>query len=108
VRAQEDSELPLQLLSGGNLPGFLVQLKDVSFAYPGGPTLFAGADVSVTSSSRLVLLGENGNGKTTLLKVVRSLNRSAPAHAHAPRVLLPMLMRSARLLASFRVHALIC
>jgi len=69
---QEDMELPLQLLSGGNLPGFLVQLKDVSFRYSETtPLLFEGVEVSVTSSSRLVLLGENGNGKTTLLKVSR-------------------------------------
>ena len=68
---REDMELPLQLKSGGELPGFIVQMRGVAFGYPGtGTTLFSGADFSVTSQSRVVLLGENGNGKTTLVKIM--------------------------------------
>ncbi len=69
---QEDMELPLQLKSGGELPGFIVQMRGVAFGYPGAgnKTLFSGADFSVTSQSRIVLLGENGNGKTTLVKIM--------------------------------------
>lgn len=67
---QEDVELPLNLASGGELDGFLVQMIGVSFGYPGHKQLFSGADFGVTSKSRIVLLGENGNGKTTLVKLL--------------------------------------
>lgn len=67
---QEDVELPLNLEAGGELEGFLIQAHSVGFNYPGGPTLFSGADFGVDSKSRIVLLGENGNGKTTLVKLL--------------------------------------
>ena len=67
---QEDVELPLNLAAGGELDGFLIQALGVSFRYPGGPVLFSGADFGVNSKSRIVLLGENGNGKTTLVKLL--------------------------------------
>ena len=67
----EDAELPLALKAGGELAGFAVQVKDVAFAYgPELPTLFRGAEMGVDSKSRIVLLGENGNGKTTLVKLL--------------------------------------
>ena len=37
---------------------------------PPGPVLFHGCSFSVHSKSRIVLLGENGNGKTTLVKLL--------------------------------------
>jgi len=68
---QEDGELPLSLKAGGELPGFAVQVKNVSFRYgPELPMLFRGAELGVDSKSRIVLLGENGNGKTTLVKLL--------------------------------------
>jgi ATP-binding cassette subfamily F protein 3 len=67
---QEDVELPLNLDAGGEVDGFVIQLLNVSFGYPGCPELFQGADFGVTSKSRIVLLGENGNGKTTLVKLM--------------------------------------
>mmetsp|Transcript_21509 Transcript_21509/g.44843 ORF Transcript_21509/g.44843 Transcript_21509/m.44843 type:complete len:720 (+) Transcript_21509:81-2240(+) len=66
----EDNELPLTLKSGGELSGFVVNLKNVGFGYPGQPLLFQGCEFGITSLSRIVLLGENGNGKTTLVKLI--------------------------------------
>ena len=43
---------------------------NVSFGYPEGKILFRDADFGITSKSRIVLLGENGNGKTTLVKLM--------------------------------------
>ena len=43
----------------------------VGFGYPGSTKpLFTGAEMSIDSNSRIVLLGENGNGKTTLVKLM--------------------------------------
>jgi len=67
----EDAELPLTLKAGGGLSGFAVQVKNVGFSYTGkAPMLFRGAEMGVDSASRIVLLGENGNGKTTLVKLL--------------------------------------
>jgi ATP-binding cassette subfamily F protein 3 len=69
---QEDMELPMNILAGGELDGFVVQLLDVGFGYPGSTParLFEHCEIGITSKSRIVLLGENGNGKSTLLKLI--------------------------------------
>lgn len=45
-------------------------VQGVAFGYPGSSPLFHSADFGLTSKSRVVLLGENGNGKTTLVKLM--------------------------------------
>ena len=72
---QEDFELPLMLKSGGAIDGFVIQLQNVGFGYPPADgaerdLLFRGAEMSIDTSSRVVLLGENGNGKSTLVKLM--------------------------------------
>eukprot|EP00037_Helgoeca_nana_P004794 m.47955 g.47955 ORF g.47955 m.47955 type:complete len:733 (-) comp15756_c0_seq1:125-2323(-) len=67
---EEDGELPLQLAAGGELRLPIAVLAGVKFGYPNGPTLFAGVDMTLDSTSRVCLLGENGEGKTTLVKVM--------------------------------------
>jgi len=67
---QEDMELPLKIASGGELDGFVIQISGVSFAYPNGPSLFNNVELGVMSNSRICLMGENGNGKTTLVKLM--------------------------------------
>ena len=67
----EDGELPLALAAGGALRGPIATLANVAFKYPGMETeLFANVDMSLDSDSRVCLLGENGDGKTTLVKVM--------------------------------------
>jgi ATPase subunit of ABC transporter with duplicated ATPase domains len=58
----EDMELPMKIAAGGELDGFVVQLQGVAFGYPGAPQLFENCEFGITSKSRIVLLGENGNG----------------------------------------------
>ena len=71
---QEDEELSLKMMAGGSLDQTLINISNVSFGYPGtGRTLFAGAEFGVHGGSRIVLLGENGNGKTTLVKLMMGL-----------------------------------
>jgi len=71
----EDKDLPLELRSSGELDEAAVQLIDVAFAYPGGKELFSGVgnlphEFIVDTQARHVLVGENGNGKTTLMKLM--------------------------------------
>jgi len=72
----DDEDLPLILHTGGGLNSAAVQLVNVGFSYPGSPKpLFRHAggqpdEFVVNSESRIVLLGENGNGKTTLVKLL--------------------------------------
>ena len=67
----EDAELPLKLQAGGRLRQPCAQLKNVGFGYPSmSAPLFTKAEFSVDGDSRIVFLGENGNGKTTLVKLI--------------------------------------
>lgn len=58
----EDLELPMTIGSGGELDGFVVQLRNVGFGYPNSSPslLFKHCEIGITSKSRIVLLGENG------------------------------------------------
>jgi len=71
---QEDADLPITLLAGGMLDKPIVQLQKVAFGYPGSDCpLFKDAELRIDGSSRVVFVGENGNGKTTLVKVMLGL-----------------------------------
>jgi ATP-binding cassette subfamily F protein 3 len=80
---QEDAELPLTLKAGGELSGFAVQLRDVGFGYDAKrPPLFTGAELGIDSKSRVVLLGENGLGKTTLVKLMLGTLEPSSGEVH--------------------------
>ena len=51
---------------------FLLSLKDVSLAF-GGPALLDGVSLSVSKGMRAALTGRNGEGKSTLMKVVAGI-----------------------------------
>ncbi|MFQ5943632.1 MAG: ABC transporter ATP-binding protein [Anaerolineales bacterium] len=46
----------------------LVEFKDVSFNYSGGPTVVRDVSLSIREGDIIALLGSNGAGKTTLVK----------------------------------------
>ncbi len=48
---------------------FLLSLKDVSLAF-GGPAILDGVSLSVAKGMRAALTGRNGEGKSTLMKVI--------------------------------------
>ena len=67
----EDLDMRLTIHCGGRLDVPPIMVSDVTFGYPGmAKPLFSHAEVCVDSGSRLVLLGENGRGKTTLVKLM--------------------------------------
>ncbi|KAB2342748.1 ABC transporter ATP-binding protein [Actinomadura rudentiformis] len=50
-----------------------VTFEDVGFAYPGGPPVLHGVNVSIQPRSRVAIVGETGSGKTTFAKLLTRL-----------------------------------
>ncbi|WP_420004346.1 energy-coupling factor ABC transporter ATP-binding protein [Arenibacterium sp. LLYu02] len=51
----------------------LLELKDISFAYPGHAPVLAGASLRLAAGERISIVGPNGAGKSTLLKLAVGL-----------------------------------
>lgn len=47
-----------------------IELKDVSFHYPNGPVLFENFSYNLLPNDRIGILGKNGCGKSTLMKIL--------------------------------------
>ena len=54
-------------------PAPAVSLEQVSFAYDGGPTVLEEVQVDIGAGEFLGLVGPNGGGKSTLLKIILGL-----------------------------------
>jgi ATP-binding cassette, subfamily F, member 2 len=70
VKVEKDREFTMRFTDPGKLPPPVLMLQNLSFNYPGGPTLYDGVDFGVDLDSRIALVGPNGKGKTTLLKML--------------------------------------
>lgn len=53
-----------------SLPPPVLMFQNVSFGYPGTPLLYEGVEMGLDLDSRVALVGANGTGKTTLLKLI--------------------------------------
>src|SRR4051794_34430375 len=69
----------------------LLSLRDVSLAF-GGPRLLDGVDLQIERGERVCLLGRNGEGKSTLLRLIRG-----EIAADEGEVIRPQGLRIARL-----------
>jgi ATP-binding cassette subfamily F protein uup len=69
-RTRLEARQGLAFAAGGNRSDALIRAEGISFAYPGGPELLGGLDLSLQRGMRIALLGPNGCGKSTLLKVL--------------------------------------
>jgi ATP-binding cassette, subfamily F, member 3 len=63
---------PINLDFGVPPPGgrALLRLEDVSFGYPGAAALFEHVDLEVRYGQRVAIVGPNGSGKTSLLRLM--------------------------------------
>ncbi|XP_078440145.1 general control non-repressible 3 [Wolffia australiana] len=48
----------------------IISFSDVSFGYPGGPILFKNLNFGIDLDSRVAMVGPNGIGKSTILKLI--------------------------------------
>ncbi|XP_042449338.1 ABC transporter F family member 3-like isoform X3 [Zingiber officinale] len=48
----------------------IISFSDVSFGYPGGPILFKNLNFGIDLDSRIAMVGPNGIGKSTILKLI--------------------------------------
>lgn len=63
--------LDLSLAKSSRQTKVLVTFTNLSFSYPNNPTLFKNISGEIHKNNKIGLLGKNGVGKTTLLKLIR-------------------------------------
>lgn len=69
--AAEPRKFAIQLADPGLPPGKRVlDVEEVSFAYPGARPLFEGLSLRMTGPERIALAGPSGAGKSTLLRLI--------------------------------------
>jgi ATPase subunit of ABC transporter with duplicated ATPase domains len=62
----------------------IVDVADLAYALPGGWTLFEGVSFRVPEGNRAALIGANGIGKSTLLRIVAGLEEPARGTLNVP------------------------
>lgn len=67
---KEDDKVELSFPDPGSFNGNMVTLEQVTFGYSPDKILLRNVDVAVDCKSRIALLGRNGCGKSTLIKLV--------------------------------------
>jgi ATPase subunit of ABC transporter with duplicated ATPase domains len=76
-RPQSAPKLNMKLESEVFQGDALLNLKDITLAYGGGPALLEHFDLSLRRGDRLAVLGPNGAGKSTLLKLIAGITKPA-------------------------------
>ncbi|ODV85420.1 hypothetical protein CANARDRAFT_28222 [[Candida] arabinofermentans NRRL YB-2248] len=70
----EDKQITFKFPDPEKLSPPILQLLDVSFGYSPDKLLLKNVDMDVQMDSRIALVGANGCGKTTLLKILMGVN----------------------------------
>ncbi len=68
LRGEVRYTLPLK--GPERVPDTLITLRDVAFGYPDAAPLFTGVGITVAPGDRIGVIGRNGAGKSTFLKVL--------------------------------------
>ncbi|KAN0034715.1 hypothetical protein ACTFIV_001247 [Dictyostelium citrinum] len=67
---REDASLVVDFPEPEHLTPPLLVFKDVCFGYEGRPTMFKNLDIGIDMDSKIALVGMNGVGKSTLMKLM--------------------------------------
>jgi ATPase subunit of ABC transporter with duplicated ATPase domains len=67
---QEEEKVILNFPDPGSFDGDIIRLEQAKFGYSPDKILLKGVDLTVTLKSRIALLGRNGCGKSTLIKLI--------------------------------------
>ena len=79
---------PLESEQGGPVRSFenRLRIESVDFAYPGRPAVLSDFSLELTRGTVTVVLGPNGVGKSTLLKLISGIytvrNPEKPSRVH--------------------------
>ncbi|KAK4489224.1 hypothetical protein RD792_005019 [Penstemon davidsonii] len=66
-----DPDYKFEFPSPDDRPGPpIISFSDASFGYPGGPILFRNLNFGIDLDSRVAMVGPNGIGKSTILKII--------------------------------------
>jgi ATP-binding cassette subfamily F protein uup len=69
-RTRIESRQAIQIKGGENRSDALLHVKGLGFAYEDGPELVGGLDLALQRGMRIAILGPNGCGKSTFLKLI--------------------------------------
>ncbi|XP_025419285.1 ATP-binding cassette sub-family F member 3 [Sipha flava] len=70
---EKEVEVVLRFPETEGLSPPILQLNDISFAYPGCANVLQNVNLGATLESRICIVGDNGAGKTTLLKIIMGI-----------------------------------
>ena len=73
LKPRQAAQLNMQLDAGAFAASALLRMNNVGFAYDGDRKLFRHLNLSVNRGDRIAILGPNGTGKSTLLKLIAGL-----------------------------------
>lgn len=69
-REQEYARVDMRITPAKEGSKTPLEVQNLSFAYPGGPRLYDRLSFSLTRGEKFLIVGENGVGKSTLLKLI--------------------------------------
>eukprot|EP01086_Lenisia_limosa_P014372 TRINITY_DN4477_c0_g1_i1.p1 TRINITY_DN4477_c0_g1~~TRINITY_DN4477_c0_g1_i1.p1 ORF type:complete len:582 (-),score=189.52 TRINITY_DN4477_c0_g1_i1:33-1778(-) len=72
LKPQRDRTISLFFPECSKLPPPILQFNNTAFGYPNSPELFRNLEFGVDLDSRIALVGKNGGGKSTLLKLMHT------------------------------------
>ena len=82
---EKESEVILRLPECDKLSPPIIQLDEVGFYYSKDKPIFENVCVNATMDSRVCIVGENGTGKTTLLKILLGMFEPVSGLRHVHR-----------------------
>lgn len=81
----------------------MIELANIRFAWPGAPPVLDGVSLAMSQGEKLVLLGANGSGKSSLLKLLNGLvTPQAGSYRYRGEEVTPAKLKNAALARRFR------